>query len=134
MDEEEYMLERYNANAGRLGGEGEEDDDADDEETDDEDNSEEDEEQQVFLLVGQSGHGKTTLSKDLIASIAPKGRPVLLVNDNTGKKPPRGWKKVDWEKLTNSKNSAVVVEDLVSTSKAQFDQLRSLLHFSNHHA
>lgn len=140
-DDEDYMLERYDANRGYPGARTEEEDTDTTEATTDEDNEEDEkkrkkkiQQQQVFLLVGHSGGGKTTLSQDLIRSILGDKKPrVLLVNDNTGKKPPRGWKKVEWAQLEDERDAAVVFEDVVSTSRVNFDRLKSVIHHHNHH-
>jgi hypothetical protein len=58
---------------------------------------------------------------------------VLLLNDKTSRKPPRNWKRIEFADLENASQVALVVEDVLSSSPAEFQTLKQVLHFSNHH-
>ena len=85
------------------------------------------------FLSGQSGSGKTTLSKSILASIAPKGRPVLVLNDHTKQELDHGWRRIGFEHLKDISHCALVVEDVLSATKQEFTDLKECLHFSVHH-
>ena len=82
----------------------------------------------IYLLIGPSSSGKTNLAKQITDSHKQK---TLAVNDRDGDSPFN--EKLPWTELENLKDSAVVVEDLISLSKQQLDQLKYLLNYKGHH-
>ena len=127
-----------------YGGEEDNDNDNDEDDDDDDDSSRQrgngepkkGEKQITVLLIGQSGSGKSTISKEIIASVAPSKRKVYVLLKN-GKKEeenqPDGWKRIGFENLGEISNCALVVEDVLSSTKQDFADLKEVLHYSNHH-
>jgi hypothetical protein len=91
----------------------------------------------VCLIVGKSESGKTTLAKRLLEGVPG---PVRVVNDKTGHfeaatATPGGEKfqSASWEELAKLKNCAVLVEDLIGTTPAEFAALQHLVSYKCHH-
>jgi hypothetical protein len=80
--------------------------------------------------VGKSNTGKTTLSKELLASGGDK-LPVKVVNDNTGDL--TEYESISWEELETVKNCKVLIEDVISVDPKKFVYLQKLASFGCHH-
>jgi hypothetical protein len=86
----------------------------------------------VCLIVGKSESGKTTLAKRLLEAVPG---PVRVVNDKTGHFQAGGEKfqPTSWEELGKLRDCAVLVEDLIGTTPAEFAALQHLVSYKCHH-
>ena len=57
-------------------------------------------------------------------------RPIVTLNDFTDS---TLFKKIDWPQLETLRDTAIIVEDLISVDRKQIAILKRLLNFSNHH-
>ena len=83
---------------------------------------------EVFLVIGQSTSGKTTLASKILRS---QTRPVVVVNDKTDEM--RSWKKAEWKEVSSLENVAVLVEDVMRCTDVQLAVLAKLVKFQCHH-
>ena len=113
------------------------------EEESDGDNDDEDEEDSgseglgSALIIGKSNTGKSTLVRRLVEKYnlpLDAHRPIFLLNDQTGKKAPRGIQKISWNQILDINKCCLIIEDLVKCNKRQVDALSNLINVQNHHA
>jgi ABC-type dipeptide/oligopeptide/nickel transport system ATPase component len=83
-----------------------------------------------ILIIGKSGSGKSYLTKSLMEKFAPKDMPIYVVNDRS-RKPM--FKSVDWDRVGELRDCALVAEDLISAKPSQFVKLQELLNYQSHH-
>jgi len=89
------------------------------------------------LIIGKSNTGKSTLVRRLVEKYnlpLDAHRPIFLLNDQTGKKAPRGVQKISWNQILDISKCCLIVEDLVKCNKRQVDALSNLINVQNHHA
>jgi hypothetical protein len=84
--------------------------------------------QQTILVCGKSFTGKTVLSRSLVAGL---GRPVYIANDPS---PPKPFRKVSWDKLAEIRDAAVILEDVISCTDAEFKMIQHLMSYAAHHS
>jgi energy-coupling factor transporter ATP-binding protein EcfA2 len=98
---------------------------------DDSSSSSDDEpEHSTFLILGRSGTGKSTLVRSLLAEFKDYSKTVYVLNDRSKKS---RYVRISWSQLGELSHCAVLVEDIVTASSAQFRLLAELLNFSVHH-
>ena len=86
--------------------------------------------QTTILILGRSGTGKSSLCQFLLKEFEEYGKPIRVLNDRTEN---CKYQKISWSQLAQLKHVALIVEDIISASPAQFRALQELLNFSNHH-
>lgn len=82
----------------------------------------------ILLVVGPSNTGKTRLASELVSGSDKK---CVAVNDRTVNSPFK--EKIPWHELKDQSNCTVIVEDLISLSRSQLDEIKSLLNYKAHH-
>jgi hypothetical protein len=83
-----------------------------------------------ILFIGESGRGKTTAARQLLAGSRLS---VAVVNDGTAGDPPEGYRRVDWKEVLRVRGCNVLAEDLIAVKKPQLEVLQRLLNFNAHH-
>lgn len=83
-----------------------------------------------ILIIGKSGSGKTYLTKSLVEQFKQPGQPTYALNDNTRN---ATHKKIGWDKVLSLTDCALVVEDIISAKRAEFEILQQLLCVRSHH-
>lgn len=83
----------------------------------------------LTLVCGKSSTGKTTLAKRLLSR---QSKPVKVINDSTDDLDP-SWQKIQWPELESQSGIALLVEDVINATPAEFNHLSRLLNYGAHH-
>jgi energy-coupling factor transporter ATP-binding protein EcfA2 len=92
--------------------------------------SDDEPEHSTFLVIGRSGTGKSSLCRSLLAEFKHFSKTVYVLNDRSKRSK---YVRISWSQLGELHHCAVLVEDIVTASSAQFRQLAELLNFGVHH-
>jgi hypothetical protein len=96
----------------------------------DSDEEEEDPEHATILIVGRSSTGKSSLVRSLLLEFDNWNRTTAVLNDRTFK---TKYYHVTWPEALTLTHHALVVEDVVGATPAQFRILAEILSYKVHH-
>lgn len=104
----------------------------DEDDDDDDDDDVEGPPHTSILVLGRTNTGKSALCRNLLAEFKEFDKPVYILNfRGNRKKTPHNI--VEWKDLPKLKNCALLVEDLITITKRQYDALSLVLNWSVHH-